>query len=125
MARTNLRRVYTLTSQPEGPTGRELDKIAQDIVELAQENAAEILHNLVKSDPTVLDTIQAVRRGNEIVVGIRPDGPRGDRQHQGGYYLAAKEAREHVWLEPAVEAIMREHKLSHKQVGISRGPRFQ
>lgn len=123
MARINRRRVYTLTSQPEGPTGRELDQIADEIVELARENAAEIYHRLVRSNPAMLDTIQAVRRGNEIIVGVRPDGPRGDRQFKGAYDLAAKEAREHVWLEPAVEAVMREHNLEGRVIA-ARAPRF-
>ena len=107
----NLRRIYTLTTQPEGPTGREMEAIAQQIVETAQENAGRILHRLVSKHPEVLQTIQYVRRGNEFTIGIRPDRPAGPNNI--AFYLAAKEAREHVWLRPAVEQVMLQHGAVH------------
>ena len=73
----NLRRLYTITQAPNGPTGRELERIAQDIVADARENAGEFFPQLVMKHPEVLNTIQYVRRGNEIRIGIRPDRPAG------------------------------------------------
>jgi hypothetical protein len=115
MSRTNLRRVFTLTGQAEGPTGRELNQIAEEIVELARENADKILHKLTKTHPEILDQIQFVRRGNELRIGVRSDG-----MGQTAFYLASKEAREHVWLEPAVEAVMRRHRGLTAVRGIPR-----
>lgn len=118
MARRNLRRLYTLTQQPEGPTGRVLDSIADDIVETARENAGKILHHLVAKHPEVLNLIEARRRGNEIIIGIRPDRPAGTNNI--AYYLAQKEAREHIWLQPAVEEAMFFHRIEN----IPGGPGF-
>lgn len=115
MARTNLRRVFTLTALPEGPTGREMDQIAQQIVEAAQENAAEILPNLVRQAPEVLNDIDFVRRGREIRIGIRPaPGSEG----RVARYLASKENREHIWLTPAVEEVMAKHRNVTTTLGI-------
>jgi hypothetical protein len=66
-----------------------------------------ILHKLVAIHPEVLNTIEAVRRGNEIRVGIRPDRPAGTDNI--AFYLAQKEEREHIWLLPAVEEVMSRH----------------
>ena len=107
VTRKNLRRIYTLTAQPEGPTGREMEKIAEEIVEVAQENATDILFNLVSKHPEILNTIQFTRRGREIVVGIRPD--KSFEDGPAAYYLASKEQREHIWLTPAVEEVMNRH----------------
>lgn len=115
MARTNLRRVFTLTAQPEGPTGREMEQIAKEIVEVAQENAAEILPKLVSVAPTVLDDIDFVRRGREIRIGIRAaTGPEG----RIARYMAAKENREHIWLTPAVEEVLSRHRNVTSTLGI-------
>lgn len=118
MARKNLRRLYTLTAQPEGPTGRQLERIAEEIVEAARENAGEILHRLRDVDPTFLDTIQFVRRGDEIRVGVRPDMEPGPKN--AAFFLATKEAKEHVWLTPAVEEVMGRHKHLLAVRGIPR-----
>lgn len=93
-----------------------MEEIAQEIVDEAQDLAGEILHRLVAIHPEVLNTIQFTRRGKEIVVGIRPDRPPGPNNI--AFYLAQKEAREHVWLEPAVREVMRRHKNIRKFVNI-------
>ena len=104
-----------MTGQAEGPTGRELDRIAEEIVELARENADVILHKLTSTHPEILDQIQFARHGREIRVGVRSDG-----MGQTAFYLASKEAREHVWLEPAVETVMRRHRGVHAVRGFPR-----
>lgn len=101
----NLRRLYTLTQAPDGPTGKKLEQIAKDIVLQARENAFEFSPAFLSKHPEVLNTIQYVRRGNEIRIGIRPDMPAGPKNY--AYFLASKEAKEHNWLEPAVEDVMR------------------
>lgn len=118
MARRNLRRIFTLTAQPEGPTGRQMERIAEEIVEEARENAGRILHRLVDIHPEVLHTIQFARHGREIRVGIRPDRPAGSNNI--AFYLASKEEREHVWLTPAVEEVMLRHPHVTATVGIPR-----
>lgn len=111
MARTNLRRVFTLTAQPEGPTGREMEQIAKEIVDVAQDNAAVIMHKLVSTNPEVLNSIDFVRRGREVRIGIRNEGP-------VSRYLAGKENREHIWLTPAVEQVLAKHRNITTTLGI-------
>ena len=111
MARTNLRRVFTLTAQPEGPTGREMEQIAEEIVAQAQDNASIIMHKLVSVHPEVLQSIDFVRRGREIRIGIRDEGP-------VSRYLVGKENREHIWLAPAVDEVLAQHRNVTSTLGI-------
>jgi hypothetical protein len=68
---------------------------AQKVVDLARERAAVIMHRY----PKVVEAIDfTIDDHGRAIVGIRDEG-------SISRYLAEKEGREHVWLEPAVAQV--------------------
>ena len=84
----------------EGPVGRDLERRAVNVTAAARLNAQGILARMT---PAQAEQAIEYRIGNDAeglfaTIGVDPD--------QGSFsdYLARKEQREHVWLEPALEA---------------------
>lgn len=110
MKRKNLRRIYTLTAAPDGPTGREMEELAKEVVFAARQNADDIMHNYTKQNPRMLFAIDHVRRGREIRIGIRNEGPISVYLHDKALHRVNARSVEQWpgvgWLQAAIDEVM-------------------
>ena len=81
----------------EGPVARAIEDIAENVADIARENAAQIMHR----NPDVVEQIDYEMSFASATVGIRP----GANSSSIAIYLADKEERERPspWLVSALE----------------------
>lgn len=83
-----------LLESPDGPVGRELQRVSENVTALVRENATKIIEQM---DPNIVQfTISSGDNGLQSVIGVEGTG-------RWSSYLAAKEEREAVIFAPALE----------------------
>jgi hypothetical protein len=97
MAKINEAALRALVEAEDGPVGRLVAQIAQEVVDAPRANAAVIMHRL----PEVVEAIDYAQTGTTAVIGIRDHG-------RIVRYLVDKEHREHVMLLRAVGEVFGE-----------------
>lgn len=102
MARAVVVRVFQdaverLADDPNDPINETLDNLAEQIRELALDNARKIIPSL----PENFLTVTAGKDTKGIFFRVEPDG-----QGRLSSYLTWKEYREHAWLQPAIQEVI-------------------
>lgn len=102
MARAVVVRVFQdaverLADDPNDPINETLDNLAEQIRELALNNARKIIPSL----PESFLTVTAGKDTKGIFFRVEPDG-----QGRLSSYLTWKEYREHAWLQPAIQEVI-------------------
>jgi hypothetical protein len=91
------RAIEDLADDPHDRIGETLDQIAEQIAEVALENARRIIPSL----PAGFLVVESGKDTKGLFFRVRPD-----REGHWSRYLSAKEIREHAWFEPAVAEVM-------------------
>ena len=82
-----------LLEDPDGPVGRELQRVSENITQLVKDNAHKILEQM--NPDIVMFEISNTDDGLQSVIGVEGTG-------RWSSYLAAKEERERVIFAPAL-----------------------
>ena len=86
--------LLALLESPDGPVGRELDRVSQNVTSLVRDNATKIIEEM---NPDIVQyVISSGDNGLQSVIGVEGTG-------RWSSYLAAKEKREAVVFAPALE----------------------
>jgi hypothetical protein len=86
--------LYDLLESPDGPVGRELRRVSENVTQLVRDNATKILEEM---NPDIVQYhIGFGDDGLQSIIGVEGTG-------RWSSYLAAKEEREAVIFAPALE----------------------
>ena len=87
-----------LLESPDGPVGRELERISINVTQLVRDNATKILKGNASVPGRIQFEISNNDDGLQSVIGITSGG-----SNRWAEYLAAKERREAVIFAPALD----------------------